>query len=312
MRRKSDLPDRQRATDDLFELRAASRVAEAGSFSAAARLLGVEVSTVTRAVQRIEGRLGTHLFRRSTHGLSTTEAGRVYAAHAMRWLAEEDAVRERLETARNAGRGSLRVTVPVFVAERVLPAVVDRFLAAEPAATLDVHASDDFRDLVRDGYDLAIRLGPLSDSTLRCRRVTGFGRRVCAAPSFLARHRRPRHPRDLAALPCLIYGSGTTPASWTLRRASGERERVAVHGPLRSNNLELLTTLAVQGLGVARLPDWAVRDAMRDGRLVAVLRSWWHELESERGALHALHPSDPGKDRLRRSFLAALEAVAAG
>jgi len=312
MERKTELTGAHRQADDLFHLRAVSRVAETGSFSAAARVLGVQVSTVTRAVQRVEQRLGARIFRRSTHGLSTTEAGRLYAAHAARWLAEEDALRDRLRIARDAGRGTLRVTVPVFVAERVLPRVIPRFARAQPDAALDVHASDDVRDVVRDGFDLAIRLGPLADSTLRCRRVVGFGRTICAAPSFLARRGVPKHRRALAALPCLTYGSGAAPVTWTLRRASGEVQRITVHGPVRSNNLELLAALAVSGRGVTRLADWAVRDALRDGRLVEVLPAWRHEREAERGALYAVHPADPGKERLRNAFLSALEAVARG
>jgi len=312
MARKTELTEPQKTADDLFELRTASRVADTGSFSAAARALGVQVSTVTRAVQRLEQRLGARLFRRSTHGLSATEAGRAYAAHASRWLGEEDALRERLRLARDAGRGTLRVTVPVFVAERILPAVTASFLRAQPEATLDVHASDDFRDVVKDGFDLAIRLGPLADSTLRCRRLARFARVLVAAPSFLAGRRVLRHPRDLAGLPRLVYGSSSAPPVWNLRRASGESVRVAAHGPVRSNNLELLTVLAAEGLGVARLPDWAVRDALADGRLVEVLRAWRHERERDRGALYAVHPVDPGKDRLRRALLAALDEAVRG
>ena len=97
--------------------------------------------------------------------------------------------------------------------------------------------------------------------------------------------------------------------TWTLRRASGEAARVVVQGRVRSNNLELLTALAIRGHGVTRLPEWAVRDAIRDGRLVHVLRSWHHERDADRGALYAVHPDDPGKDRLRAAFLDALDAV---
>jgi DNA-binding transcriptional LysR family regulator len=173
-----------------------------------------------------------------------------------------------------------------------------------------VHASDDFRDLVKDGFDLAIRLGPLTDSTLRCRRVVRFSRVVCAAPALLARTGTPRTPAALASMPCLIYGSGAGAVTWTLRRASGEAARVVVPGRVRSNNLELLTELAIRGHGVTRLPEWAVRDAIRDGRLVRVLRAWQHERDADRGALYAVHPDDPGKDRLRTAFLGALDAVA--
>ncbi|RIK98041.1 MAG: LysR family transcriptional regulator [Proteobacteria bacterium] len=306
MPRKTDVTDAQRA-DALFELRALARVAESGSMSAAARALGVQVSTVTRAVQRVEERLGVHLFVRSTHGVAATEAGRAYAAHVAHWLAAEDALRDELAAMRGAGRGTLRVTMPVFVAERILPAVAARFLREQPDARLDVHASDDVRDVVREAFDLAIRMGPLPDSTLRGRRVASFRRVVCAAPALLAAHRAPREPAALAELPCLLYGSGASAVAWTFRKATGERARVEVHGPVRSNNLELLVALAEAGLGVAWLPDWAVRESIARGRLARLLAAWSHEPERARPALYAVHAADPGKERLRRSFLAALE-----
>jgi DNA-binding transcriptional LysR family regulator len=296
--------------DELFALRAVSRVAETGSFSAAARALGVQVSSVTRAVQRVEARLGASLFRRSTHGLSLTEGGRAYTAHLAHFLAEEDALRDRLAAMRGAAEGTLRVTVPVFVAERVLPRVVERFARAHPVASLDLHASDDLRDLVKEGFDLAVRLGPLPDSALRGRRVVSFRRVVVAAPAFVRERGAPRHPRQLAALPGLLYGSGAGRVTWSFRRRSGARARVEVSGPVRSNNLELLAALAAAGLGVARLPDWAARDGLRDGRLVELLAAWAHESERGRPALFAVHAEDPAKDRLRRAFLALLEEAA--
>jgi DNA-binding transcriptional LysR family regulator len=296
--------------DDLFELRAVRRVAETGSISATARALGVRVSTVTRAVQRVEERLGTRLFLRSTHGLAATEAGRAYAAHLARWLAAEDELREELAAMRGAGRGTLRVTVPVFVAERLLPEVATRFHREHPDAQLDVHASDDFRDVVREAFDLAVRLGPLPDSTLRGRRFASFRRIVCAAPAFLASQPPIRHPAALATLPCLLYGSGVSAIAWGFRKASGDRARIEVHGPVRSNNLDLLVALAERGMGVTRLPDWAVRPGIAARRLTPLLTAWCHDVERERPALFAVHAADPGKDRLRRSFLAALEDVA--
>jgi DNA-binding transcriptional LysR family regulator len=307
--RKTDFVPAQRAGDDLLSLRAVARVADTRSFSAAARAMGVQVSTVTRAVARLEGRLGTTLFLRSTHGLAPTEAGRAYVAHVARWLAEEDALRDRIATMRDTGGGTLRVTVPVFVAQQVLPAVVLRFHRDHPDAVLDVHASDDTRDVVREAFDLAIRLGPLPDSTLRGRRLVSFRRISCASPRFLERHGTPRNPRALAALPCVLYGSGAAAIQWAFRRTTGARVRVEVRGPFRSNNLDLLVTLAEAGLGVARLPDWAARAALSSGRLVEVLPTWAHERERDRPALYALHAADPGKDRLRRAFLATLDDV---
>jgi DNA-binding transcriptional LysR family regulator len=305
MASKTALP----AADDLFELRAVHQVATTGSFSAAARALGVTVSTATRAVQRLEARLGVALFRRSTHGLSQTESGRRYAAHVAHVLAAEDAVRDEIAAAKDARRGTLRITLPVFVAEQVLPAVVPRFVAAHPGVRLDVHASDDFRDVITDAYDLAIRLGPLPDSSLRARRLVGFQRVVCAAPTWIATHGAPRDPARLAGLPCLLYGSGSQPVVWSLRNRRGATRQVEVAGPLRSNNLELLVRLAVEGLGITRLPDWAVRAPLASGALVRVLPEWSEAPPRGAPALWAVHADDPGKDRLRRAFLAALMDV---
>lgn len=302
--RKPVSPSTSKA-EDLLELRALHHVAATQSFSAAARALGVDVSTVTRAVQRVEARLGLGLFLRSTHGLSPTEAGRTYTAHVARWLAEEDEVRDGLAAAVDARRGTLRITVPVFVAERVLPPVVVRFNAEHPDVRLDVHASDDYRDLVTDAFDLGIRMGPLPDSTLRARRLLSFQRTFCAAPAFVKRHGAPHAPEDLGKLPCLLYGNGARPVVWTLRNGRGATRRIEVSGPLRSNNLELLIALAEEGLGATWLPTWAVSASLTAGRLVPILPSWSRE---PRGgpALWAVHPADPGKDRLRRAFIATL------
>lgn len=306
MASKTALP----AADDLFDLRAVHQVASTGSFSAAARALGVTVSTATRAVQRLEARLGVALFRRSTHGLSLTESGRRYAAHVAAVLAAEDAVRDEIAAAKDARRGTLRITVPVYVAERVLPPVLVRFAAAHPDVRVDVHASDDRRDVVTDAYDLAIRLGPLPDSSLRARRLIGFERVVCAAPALLAGRPRLRDPRELARLPCLLYGNGSQPIAWSFRHRRGATRTVVVHGPLRSNNLELLVRLAIDGLGIARLPDWALAPALASGALVRILPDWREAPPRGVPALWAVHAADPGKDRLRRAFLAALmEAV---
>jgi DNA-binding transcriptional LysR family regulator len=306
---KTDFPPVQ-GPDDLLALRAVLRVSESGSFSAAARALGVQVSSVTRAVQRVEARLGARLFRRTTHGVSLTEAGLAYAAHLARWLAEEDALRDRLAAMRGAAEGTLRVTVPVFVAERVLPRAVERFAREHPGAHLDVHASDDVRDLVKEAFDLAVRLGPLPDSMLRGRRVASFRRVLCAAPSFVERFGAPREPGALSALPCLLYGSGAGRVAWSFRHRSGRRARVEVSGPVRSNNLELLAALAAAGLGAARLPEWAARDGLRDGGLVELLPAWGRESERSLPSLFALYPDDPAKERLRRAFLALLEEEA--
>jgi DNA-binding transcriptional LysR family regulator len=143
--------------------------------------------------------------------------------------------------------------------------------------------------------------------------LVGFQRVACAAPALLATHAPLRDPRRLAALPCLLYGDGTQPVTWSFRHRRGTARQVEVGGPLRSNNLELLIRLAIGGLGFTRLPDWALAPALASGDLVPILPGWSEAPPRGAPALWAVHADDPGRDRLRRAFLAELlEAVERG
>lgn len=297
-------------SEDLLGYRLFARAVAGRSFSAAARGSGVDVSTVTRTIAKLEKALGAKLFLRSTQGLTLTEAGRAYATHVEHVLAEDARIRAAINETRSAKSGTLRVTLPVFVAQHVLPEVTSAFLAAHPAARLDVHASDDNVDLLSAAFDLAIRLGPLPSSSLHARRLVGFERWTCASPSWLRTHGTPSRPEALAGLPCIVYGNGPAPARWAFSGPDGEQVSVTVTARVRSNNLDLLVSLAEQALGLTRLPSWAVRPAIATGRLVPVLPEWTATRSGEDLALHALYPDDPGRRHLRDAFLRCLIEVA--
>jgi DNA-binding transcriptional LysR family regulator len=193
------------------------------------------------------------------------------------------------------------------VAEHVLPRALEAMQHEHPDVLVDVHASDDFVDLVREGFDLALRMGPLPDSTLQARKLVSFRLVACAAPSLVARLGTPSHPSALASLPCLHYGSGPKAPMWKFIHASGESVRVTVDCRLRSNNLSLLETLAVGGMGFVRLPEWTAAEALRTGRLVRVLDQWGGADPRRVPTMFAVHPKDEGKAGLRAVFLAALE-----
>lgn len=307
-RRNAVLRDAQH-DDFLQDLRLVRRAIDARSITAAARTAAISVSTVTRAVQRVEKSLGVALFVRSTRGVVTTEAGRQYGEHLAKWLGEEDVLRAQLGAVRAAKKGSLRVTVPVFVAERLLPEVIAAMCEEHPEIALDVHASDDFRDLVQEGFDLALRMGPLPDSALEARKLVSFRRVVCAAPSLLSRVGTPSHPSALAHLPALHYGSGTGAPVWKLVHHGGEAVKVALDKPFRSNNIALLCALAERGVGFVRLPDWSVNDALRAGRLLRVLDAWSADTPTKLPTMYAVHPKDAGKAALRSVFLQTMERV---
>ncbi len=305
--RKTDLSEERAASDDLFVSRAIVKLVEVGSFSAVANTLGVSTSAVTRAVQRHEQRLGVALFLRSTHGLSPTVAGRRYAEHLERWLCDEDAMRAALNAERRAEIGSLRITVPVFVAEQLLLAALKRFSETHPQVTIDVHASDDTRDVIKEGFDLAIRMGPLAPSNLRTRAVASFRRWVVAGPTLAI----PSHPSELRERPCLVYASGKmVDQTWEFWSREGERIDVPVSGPVRSNNLELLVQMCCEGFGIARLPDGVASPLVARRRLVQLFPEYTCTPFDARPTMYAVHAKDPGKDRLREAFIRTLQETA--
>jgi DNA-binding transcriptional LysR family regulator len=300
-------PEDRAASDDLFVSRAIVKLCEVGSFSVVATTLGVSTSAITRAVQRHEQRLGVALFLRSTHGLSPTVAGQQYAEHLQRWLNEEDGLRAALNAERRAETGTLRVTVPVFVAEQLLRPALRRFSETHPQVTVDVHASDDNRDLIREGLDLAIRMGPLTSSNLRTRAIASFRRWVVAAPSVAAM----AHPSELRDRPCLVFSSGKTlEQKWAFWTRDGELVEVPVRGPLRTNNVELLLQLCCEGAGITRLPDGVVSVALARGKLVQLFSEYTCTPHETRPTLYAVHAKDPGKDRLRDAFIRTLQETA--
>lgn len=311
MERKTALPKpTSDPADDLLVSRAIVRLSEVGSFSATARTLGVSVSAITRALQRAEERLGVALFLRSTHGISPTDAGRRYAAHLQRWLEEEESIRRSLGEEKRAERGSLRITMPVFVAEQLLTRVVCEFQKAYPQVQLDVHVSDDLRDVIKEGFDLALRMGPLSTSNLRMRALATFRRLVLASPGFVAEHGHPSSPRELDSLPCLLHGPSVlhqNDGEWRFWAPDGEVLSVRVCGSFRSNNLELLRQLCEAGRGITRLPDGAAVASLKRGTLVELFADYRCSPEEGRPTMYAVHAKDPGKDRLREALIALIK-----
>jgi DNA-binding transcriptional LysR family regulator len=305
--RKTALPEAAGTTDDLLVSRAIVKLSEVGSFSAVAKSLGVSTSAITRAVQRHEQRLGVALFLRSTHGLSATAAGKQYAEHLRRWLEEEDGMRASLNAERRAEKGTLRITVPVFVAERLVLDALRVFGETHPQVRIDVHASDDIRDVIKEGFDLALRMGPLAPSNLRTRAVASFRRWIVASPALP----KPQHPSELRELPCLLFGSGRSGEhKWEFWTRDGELHEIAVDGPVRTNNLELLLQMCCEGRGVTRLPDGVALPHIKQGKLVHILPEYTCTPHETRPTIYAVHARDPGKDKLRDAFIRTLQETA--
>ena len=271
--------------EDLNALATFARVVDLGSFSAAAAALGVSKSAVSKQVSRLEDRLGARLLNRSTRKLSLTEAGAAFHEHCTRVVAEADAAEAAVTHMAAAPRGTLRVSAPMtFGTMHLAPALPD-FLCGCPELKVELNLNDRIADLVDEGFDLAVRIGHLSDSRLVARRIASSRRMVCAAPDYWARHGRPQVPADLGAHRCLRYTLIADADDWRFRM-DGRRVAVRVAGPMAANNGEALLVAAMGGLGVAALPAFIAGPALADGRLEAVLDAY----EDEPLPIHAVTP----------------------
>jgi DNA-binding transcriptional LysR family regulator len=275
------------------EMNAFVRVAERGSFAAAATDLGLTPSALSKLVTRIEDRLGVRLLTRTTRKLSLTAEGELFVARSRDILASIEAAEAEVTAASERPRGHLRISVGTAVAKQILGPALPIFLDRYRDITVELHVSDRQVDLVAEQIDVAIRSGALGDSTLVARKVGEATRVICASPLYLEKHGTPRVPADLLQHNCLTL-PGPAWSQWPFHTHEGIN-RLAVSGTFTSDNADLLLDMAVAGLGVARLADFMVARALRDGALVRLLVDS-HVPESF--PIHAL--TVPGRHRAPR------------
>ena len=275
----SNLPD--------FEgLAVFAKVLEMRSFSGAATELKLSKATVSKAVSRLETRLGTRLFNRTSRRLALTDAGRQLAERATRILAEGEAAESEALAQSVNPRGLVRLAAPMSFGVLHIAPLIPQFLMAYPEVTVDLHLSDAMVDVVGEGYDAALRIAALPDSSLVARRLCAVERILVAAPAYLERHGRPKHPLNLAEHACLGYAYAITPDIWRFTGPSGEVATIRPAGPLRVNNGDAMLPALIAGLGFGVLPDFIAGSAVAGGQLEAVLTDW--SLPSS--ALHWLTP----------------------
>jgi|APLak6261679142_1056127.scaffolds.fasta_scaffold00011_8 DNA-binding transcriptional LysR family regulator len=259
--------------DSLWELQVFAQVVDAGSIAAASRVLRLTPSAVSKRLAHLEARLGARLVHRTTRSLTVTPEGAALRARA-------EAVFEALTAAEHVDgpeqplRGLIRLTAPTLFGQEVIAPLVSSFLSAHPELQVELDVTDRFVDLVGESVDVAIRVAArLPPSSLVARKLVELDWSTVAAPSLLAKQPRLRGPDALTSLPCLESTNAAERGRWVFERAGHARE-VPVRGPFVSSSLVAIRRAALDGLGVAQLPRWYVRDDLRAGRLRVALPGW--------------------------------------
>lgn len=256
---------------DLNEIAVFTRVVQAGSFSAAAKVLGMPKSTVSRKVSDLEERLNARLLQRTTRKLSLTDAGRTYFDYGLRIVNELEEAERAVGRLQDTPRGLLRVTAGLN--STWLGDILADFLKRYPEIQLDLLCTARSVDLVEERFDLGIRAGTLADSSLIARSLGSTTWFLVATAGYLEKRGRPRTPHALAKHDCLLFGAG--PSTANMRLESGEQSvQVAVHARLSVNDMDIVHAAATAGLGIAMLPAYRCVEELRTHRLERVLRDW--------------------------------------
>lgn len=288
--------------DRTGEMATFLKVVCAGSLSAAARELSITPSAVSRTIARIELRLGVRLMVRTTRQLRLTAEGEAYALAARRILADLDETEAALAD-RARPRGKIRVSMASAHGRLVIVPLIGEFVARYPGIEVELELSDEVADVLGGRMDVAIRFGPLLDSPLTARRVGETGRTVIASPDYLARHGTPQVPADLAKHNCLDFSFRRIEPGWPFRE-NGRDYMLSVKGNITANNGETLVQLATQGVGITRVGNFHIDEALAQGEVVPLLEEFNPQ---DRESIHAVFiggVNTPARVRVFVDFLA--------
>lgn len=264
-------------------------VAENGSFAEAAKKLGRDASIVSRRVSQLEQQLGVRLLSRTTRRVALTEVGALYYRRVQASLDELAIASREASHLAASPQGLLRISVPVTFGRQWIAPLLPAFLAHHPQVRIDARFSDRLVDVVSEGFDVAIRVGVLRDSSFTSRKIASYRNLLVAAPSYLSRHGKPRTPADLAKHACLGFSGHADWPDWLMMK-NGKRKTVRPAGPLVADNSEVVLMAAIEGAGITFTPDWLAGPALRERKLVEVLPGWGGKAE---GGVYAILP--PGR-----------------
>lgn len=271
--------------DTLTRMRTFVEVVEAGGFSAAARKMGRSKALISKYVRELEDELGARLLNRTTRTLSLTEVGQSYARDATEILQRIEDLQNSAGDAHSAARGRLKVSAPRTFGDGELGRAIMAFAVSEPAITLDLQLEDRFVDLVDEGFDVAIRISSLNDSSLIARRLSSFRIMICATPAVIEKYGMPLVPADLSTKLCIIDTNVGYRGNWPFI-VDGERVAIGVKGRIEVNSPNAGRLAALADLGFLIVPHLVVRDDIQAGRLVPVLEAF----EPSSVGIYAVYP----------------------
>ena len=286
---------------DLNALRVFAAVADAGGITAGAELLGLSKARVSIELARLESVLGVSLFSRTTRRVTLTDAGHALYAQAVPSLRHLQDALAQAQAGQGAAvlTGTLRISATVDHASQALAPIVAEFAAQHPQLQVDLRSSDRVADIVKEGIDVAIRMGWLRDSTLRATRLGDFEQHVVASPAYLRRHGTPARPEDLAAHQWIALSVLPTPLTWKFTGPRGQQRSVRMASRLRSDSAAATRALLQAGAGISVLDSYSAGRAVQDGSLVRVMPQW----QLPRGGIHAVYAPGPHVQAKVRAFI---------
>jgi DNA-binding transcriptional LysR family regulator len=251
------------------------KVAEEGSFAAAATAMGVSVATVSRAVSRLEERLGGRLFNRTSRRLALTDYGRELAERAAKIYVDAEEAEDFARETSSRPRGLVKLAVPLSFGMQWVAPLLPEFFRTYPDIAIDLHATDTQADLIGEGFDAALRIAIMEDSSLVARLVAPMRRFLVASPGYTSRYGVPQHPHDLVAHPCLSYVNRSKRDVWRFtHRKSNEESIITPSGALRATGVEALLPMVLAGMAITELPEFVAAPYLRHGQLVPLLSDW--------------------------------------
>ena len=256
-------------------------VAEAESFTKASQRLGISTAQVSRQISALETRLATKLFHRTTRKVSTTEVGRIYYQHCRQVLDGLDEAERAITNLQSSPRGLLKITAPVTYGEMTIAPLINDFVAKYPELEVKINLTNQKIDLIDEGYDLAIRLGQLEDSSMMAKRLSSRTQHVCASPSYLSTFGIPHSLSELDQHNCLLG----TMDYWRFEE-NGKTRNIRVKGSLSCNSGHALVDAAIKGIGIIQLPDYYLHPYIEEGQLVPLLE----QNRSPEEGIWALYP----------------------